>query len=249
MNQIRPGSRSGAGSEGSSGIDAARGARFRLFDALRGTGDVVLLDQRGTGLSTPIAPEQCPVERTYPSDRPIELEPYLDLVTELGRACARFWADHGVDLSAYHTLESVADLEALRTALGVDRIRLVAISYGTHLALAYLRHHPDLGPDFRAPVESRVPTLFISGSLDGRTPTANAHEVLRGFPDARHLIVENGGHGDGFPFHPTSETDFYIDFPWFIDLDFQFETDDAGRITHLVFETRDGETVRMEKVH
>ncbi len=33
---------------------------------------------------------------------------------------------------------------------------------------------PDLGPSFRAPVRSTVPTLFISGNLDGRTSLGDA---------------------------------------------------------------------------
>jgi hypothetical protein len=35
---------------------------------------------------------------------------------------------------------------------------------------------PDLGDDFRAPVKSNVLALFISGTLDARTPVSNAEE-------------------------------------------------------------------------
>ncbi|HZI66253.1 MAG TPA: alpha/beta fold hydrolase, partial [Thermoanaerobaculia bacterium] len=54
---------------------------------------------------------------------------------------------------------------------------------------------PDLGPDFRAPLRSNVPVLFVSGTLDAHTPPANAKEVLAGFPNGRHLLVEDGAHG------------------------------------------------------
>jgi pimeloyl-ACP methyl ester carboxylesterase len=47
---------------------------------------------------------------------------------------------------------------------------------------------------FRAPVRSAVPTLFVSGTLDGDTPEANAAEVLRGFAGGEHLHVEGGAH-------------------------------------------------------
>jgi pimeloyl-ACP methyl ester carboxylesterase len=56
--------------------------------------------------------------------------------------------------------------------------------------------NPDLGPAFRAPFTSQVPTLFLSGSLDGRTPPSNAEEVRAGFSHSHHLIVENGAHSD-----------------------------------------------------
>jgi len=52
----------------------------------------------------------------------------------------------------------------------------------------------DLGPSFRAPVTAVVPVLFVSGTLDAHTPVANAKEVLAGFPNGRHLIVDGGAH-------------------------------------------------------
>ena len=53
---------------------------------------------------------------------------------------------------------------------------------------------PELGPDFRAPVASTVPVLFVSGTLDAQTPPSNAKEVLAGFPNGRHLLVDGGAH-------------------------------------------------------
>jgi hypothetical protein len=53
---------------------------------------------------------------------------------------------------------------------------------------------PRLPDDFRAPVRSAVPALFVSGSLDGDTPQANAGEVMKGFPNGRHLLVEGAAH-------------------------------------------------------
>ncbi|MDE0006249.1 MAG: alpha/beta fold hydrolase [Rhodospirillaceae bacterium] len=54
----------------------------------------------------------------------------------------------------------------------------------------------DLGQEFRAPVASNVRALFISGTLDGRTPVSNAEEVLGGLPRGEHLIVDGAGHVD-----------------------------------------------------
>ncbi len=55
---------------------------------------------------------------------------------------------------------------------------------------------PDLGDEFRAPVRSDVPALFISGALDANTPPEQAEAVRTGFSNSGHLIVENGGHED-----------------------------------------------------
>jgi pimeloyl-ACP methyl ester carboxylesterase len=55
---------------------------------------------------------------------------------------------------------------------------------------------PDAGPAFRAPVKSSVPTLFISGTLDVRTPVTNVEEVRKGFPNSSHLIIDGAVHSD-----------------------------------------------------
>ena len=52
----------------------------------------------------------------------------------------------------------------------------------------------DLGDDFRAPVQSDVPTLFCAGSLDGRTPIANAEAARHGFPQSHVVVVEGATH-------------------------------------------------------
>ena len=54
----------------------------------------------------------------------------------------------------------------------------------------------DLGPSFRAPLKTKVPALFISGTLDARTPVNNAEEVRQGFANSQHLIIEGAVHSD-----------------------------------------------------
>jgi pimeloyl-ACP methyl ester carboxylesterase len=53
---------------------------------------------------------------------------------------------------------------------------------------------PDLGDQFRSPVLTSVPTLFISGNLDNNTPPFQANEVRRTFRMSTHVVVENAGH-------------------------------------------------------
>ena len=55
---------------------------------------------------------------------------------------------------------------------------------------------PDLGDTFRAPLRSDVPVLFISGTLDARTPISNAEEYRVGFPNSTHIIIEGAVHSD-----------------------------------------------------
>jgi pimeloyl-ACP methyl ester carboxylesterase len=55
---------------------------------------------------------------------------------------------------------------------------------------------PDLGDEFRAPLRSDVPVLFISGTLDARTPVSNAEEYRIGLPNSTHIIIQGAVHSD-----------------------------------------------------
>ena len=129
-----------AGGPGGAGTDAASGSRFDLFQSLRAVADVVAFDQRGTGLSERLP--DCPYRTAVPLGEPADREAQDAAMAETTRACAAHWRRAGVDLAAYDTEASADDLDALRRALGADRVSLWAISYGTHLALATIRRHP-----------------------------------------------------------------------------------------------------------
>lgn len=53
---------------------------------------------------------------------------------------------------------------------------------------------PRLPDAFRGRASSVSPVLFISGTLDGRTPPSNAEALLRDFPKGRHLVIEYQSH-------------------------------------------------------
>lgn len=129
-----------AGGPGGSGTWSASGDRFPLFQRMRGIADVIALDQRGTWGTDPYM--VCPGEWRVPLDRPLNLETLTESAAPYLEECAAHWGERA-DLSAYNTVESAEDLEALRVALGAEKLTLWGISYGTHLALAYLRLHPD----------------------------------------------------------------------------------------------------------
>jgi pimeloyl-ACP methyl ester carboxylesterase len=59
------------------------------------------------------------------------------------QSCVRMMRRDGYTIEAYNTAESVEDLEDLRRALGVPKLRLLAGSYGTELALQTIRRHGD----------------------------------------------------------------------------------------------------------
>ena len=128
-----------AGGPGGSGVGTARGPRWPVFDQVRRETDVLLLDQRGTGLSDP--PPPCPYTHRFDDSQPLEHDTALAALRATAVRCIAYWRQEGIDLGAYTTAESAADLEDLRRALGVPRISLWGMSYGTHLALASVRQH------------------------------------------------------------------------------------------------------------
>jgi pimeloyl-ACP methyl ester carboxylesterase len=128
-----------AGGPGAPGIGMGRvPVYFDLFDKLREVSDVILLDQRGLGMSSPSL--DCP-PTPVPADAFEKAEKWRRIVADKSRACAEHWRRQGVEISAYTNDASADDLEDLRRALGVARISLISHSYGTVLAQAAVRRH------------------------------------------------------------------------------------------------------------
>jgi len=127
------------GGPGGSGINAARGAGLPLLLALREVGDVILLDQRGTGLSQPSL--ECPGMWDFPLNEPEGGPRARRLAREKIRDCAQMLRKRGVDLAGYNTEASADDVGAVREALGGEKVSLWGVSYGTHLGLAVIRRH------------------------------------------------------------------------------------------------------------
>lgn len=128
-----------AGGPGGSGISAAQGNRFGLFMAMREFGDVIALDQRGTGRSTANSP--CQSETALPLDKALNQTDLNAFASRELKKCADKWRGQGVDLTGYNTNENADDVELLRRALGAQKVSLWAISYGTTLALATVKRH------------------------------------------------------------------------------------------------------------
>ena len=130
-----------AGGPGGTGIGTAMGSRFPLFMALREVADVIAYDQRGTGRSKPNL--SCYDRLAMPLDVAPSRQAALEELRASARNCAGYWREvQRVDLNSYNTNESADDLDDLRKALGANKISLWSISYGTHLAFATLRRHP-----------------------------------------------------------------------------------------------------------
>jgi pimeloyl-ACP methyl ester carboxylesterase len=130
-----------AGGPGGAGTRAVRGERWKMVDRLREEADVIALDQRGTGLSDGVP--GCESTHGMPPDSATTRAVYVRVHRQALDQCRSYWENEGVDIRGYTTWESAADIEAVRKALRVQRVSLLGISYGTHLALATLKRYPD----------------------------------------------------------------------------------------------------------
>jgi pimeloyl-ACP methyl ester carboxylesterase len=97
--------------------------------------DIVLVDQRGTGRSSPL--ECAAMKPDENPDSQLELDP-VPKATE----CAKELAAQGIDAAQYTTAAWIADLDQVREALGYTQVNLWGGSYGTRVALEYIRKFP-----------------------------------------------------------------------------------------------------------
>lgn len=101
------------------------------FEGLRAERAIVLVDQRGSGGSNPL---NCP-------EASQSLAPVT--ATEVAQQTQACLAELSGDPRFFTTSVAVKDLDAVRAALGYAEIDLYGISYGTRVALEYLRDYPE----------------------------------------------------------------------------------------------------------
>ena len=93
--------------------------------------DIVLVDQRGTGKSTPLTCD-------YPDDWQATSD-FMPALRQATLACLRKYGDR---VRFYTSSAAVADLAAVREALQAPSIDLYGASYGTRVAQLYMRRFP-----------------------------------------------------------------------------------------------------------
>ncbi|HKY97274.1 MAG TPA: alpha/beta fold hydrolase [Gemmatimonadaceae bacterium] len=113
---------------------------FTLFQKLRELGDVIIVDQRGIGLSTPHL--DCNAKGSLPADAFVSTARLVAFLRDQVAICAAVNRSRKIEPTAYNTVESAHDVDALRKALKLDKIDILAFSYGTRWALAIADRHP-----------------------------------------------------------------------------------------------------------
>lgn len=132
-------------SSGGPGLGAFGGWKHLSYNFnFLSTRDIILLEQRGTRWSAPYL--NCPelneamfasLLETLPRDQEIASEAQAAL------ACRDSFFSQRIDLNAYNTIESVADLNDLRTLLGIEQWNFIGGSYAARIGLTYARLYPN----------------------------------------------------------------------------------------------------------
>jgi len=121
-----------AGGPGEAGSDVLP-LLSTAFRRVRATRDIVLIDQRGTGLSGRL---DCPARPEHET----MIETQLD--EEMFDCIAAAKKRQNQPLAAYTTANAARDIEQVRLALGYGKINVWGGSYGTRLGQVYARAYP-----------------------------------------------------------------------------------------------------------
>ena len=86
-------------------------------------------------------------------------------------------------------------VERREKLLNDPAIRYVSRSnFAKLMAAADIWPSPDLGDEFRNPVQCDIPVVFIHGDWDRYTPIENTLEIAPFFPNSHTLLIDRGGH-------------------------------------------------------
>jgi pimeloyl-ACP methyl ester carboxylesterase len=132
------------------GVAAGLPDLMKVYGKFLEQGDVVFFDQRGVGRSMPRL--ACDLENGRGKD-PIS-------------ACRQKLEAEGIDVAAYDTIENADDVHDLKLALGVPKVDLHGISYGTRLGIEILKRHAD-----------DVRSAIIDGVMPSDVPVLGYFEV------------------------------------------------------------------------
>jgi pimeloyl-ACP methyl ester carboxylesterase len=133
--------------------------------------DLIAFDQRGVGLSEPAL--ECPefVESLFDILDEPDPNAAMKTIFDAILACRDRLVAEGHNLSAFNTVQNAADVNAIRVALGYDEINLYGGSYGSLLAQAAMRDHPE---GIRSVAVNSVLPLEKSLFVEAATTTSTA---------------------------------------------------------------------------
>lgn len=129
------------GGPGASSLRMVTGRRFSPWLKDR---DMIVFEQRGTKYAQPAL--ECPEvsdAKINAVKRHLALKAAKAEELKAVKICRQRLLKQGVNLAAYNSRESAADIEDLRRALKIEKINLLGVSYSARLMLNVMRDFPD----------------------------------------------------------------------------------------------------------
>lgn len=157
-----------AGGPGQSALETFPGIAPAFAD-VRKKRNIVLVDQRGTGGSNKLSCKNSAGKNAVME----EDEESLAGATAFAARCVAELSKKA-DLRFYTTTDAIQDLDAVRRAIGADKLNLMGISYGTRVAQQYAKRYP-----------AHVRTLTIDGIAPNSLVLGN--EFARNLEDSLDL--------------------------------------------------------------
>ena len=129
------------GGPGSSGTQLLDTSFRKYLRAFAGDRNIIVIDQRGTGLSNP--PLYCR-EALFRLDEILQSHhaDHAELMLEILTDCHGRLSDKRVQFAAFHSENNARDIVNVLLALGYEKWNLVGVSYGSRLALSLMRDYP-----------------------------------------------------------------------------------------------------------
>lgn len=129
------------GGPGASSMNLVRSRRFSPWLKDR---DMIIFEQRGTRYAQPAL--ECPEvnkAKIESAAHKTDAEVMRKNELEAAKKCHERLIKQGINLSAYNSAESAADIEDLRRALKIKKLNLYGLSYSARLMLNVMRDFPE----------------------------------------------------------------------------------------------------------
>jgi pimeloyl-ACP methyl ester carboxylesterase len=162
------------GGPGASTIDLGGDSFAEALEPLLDRRDLLLIDTRGVGRSTPLS---CAA-----LDGPTRVFVSLPKQRQMIGKCGEQLGD---TLSAYSSIAVADDVDAVRATLGLSRLDLLGVSYGTYLMATYAQRHP-----------RHVRTVSLAGAYAINVDSTGEVDAVA-FRRAVRLVCERTGECDG----------------------------------------------------
>ncbi|MFH8614755.1 alpha/beta hydrolase [Streptomyces sp. NPDC017979] len=131
---------SNPGGPGGEGLTLPLDLHKEMPQSLRDRFDLIGMDPRGVGKSTPLSCGLTAEEKGWP--RPYAPSTFTADVLRAKSIADKCRAKYGADLKHFTSRNTARDMDAIRAALGEKKISYVGYSYGTYLGAVYTQLFP-----------------------------------------------------------------------------------------------------------